>query len=53
MERIAGDVQRLHLGIGDLDTSFIGSRIEHTLDFQTGLCRSCPNQFDDRDTICE
>ena len=47
MERVACDVERLHLGIADLDALLVGPRVERTLDFQAGLGRRRGDQFDD------
>ena len=51
MERIAGEVEGVHFGIGDLDAFFIGSLIEHALDLEARLgCRGA-DEFDDGDAI--
>ena len=46
MEYVALDVERLHLGIADLDALFVGRSIECTLNFQTGFGRCRSNQLD-------
>ena len=51
MERVAGDVEGLHMGIADLDAFLIGPLIERTLDLQSGLGRGRADQLDDGDTI--
>src|SRR6476646_378594 len=50
MERIAGDVERLHLGLPHLDALGVGALIERALDLQAGLCRGCTDQLDDGET---
>ena len=37
MERVAVDVEGLHLGITDLDALLVGPRVERTLDLQASL----------------
>ena len=51
MERVACDVERLHLGIADLDALLVGPRVERTLDFQAGLGRRRGDQFDDGQSV--
>jgi hypothetical protein len=46
MEFIALDVERLHLGIADFDTLFVGRGIERALDFKVGFGRRRGNQLD-------
>jgi hypothetical protein len=53
MEVIAGDVQRRHLGVADLDALLVGPRIERAFDFQSGFRRRGADQLDDGDTIRE
>ncbi len=51
MEVIACDVEHFHLGVADLDALFVGARIEHALDFQSGFGRRCADQLDDGEAI--
>ena len=51
MERIALDVERLHLGIADFDALLVGRGIERALDFQAGLGCRRGDQLDDGETI--
>ena len=51
MERIAGEVEGVHFGIGDLDAFFIGSLVERAFDLEARLCRRRADEFDDGDTI--
>jgi hypothetical protein len=51
MERVALDVETLHLGGADLDALQVGARAEHTLDLQSSLGRGCADELDDGDTI--
>jgi hypothetical protein len=51
MERVAGDVEGLHLGIADLDALFVGARVERAFDFQSGFGRSGADQLDDGDAV--
>ena len=51
MERVAGNVERLHLRIADLDALLVSSRVERTLDFQAGLGRRRRDQFDDGQSV--
>ena len=37
MERVTLNVERLHLGIADLDALFVSARVQRALDFQAGL----------------
>ena len=37
MERVALNVERLHLGIADLNALFVSARVRRALDFQAGL----------------
>ena len=53
MELIAFDVERLHLGIADLDTLFVGRGVERALNFQAGFGRRRSNQFDHGHAIDE
>ena len=53
VEVIAGDVQRLHLGVADLDAFFVGPLIERAFDRQTCLGRRRPDQLDDGHVIGE
>src|SRR6266702_2235206 len=51
MERVAADVEALHLGIADPDALLVGARIERALDLQAGLGRRRADQLDDDDSI--
>src|SRR5580704_12161583 len=53
MERIALDVERLHLGIADFDTFLVGRGVERALDFQAGFGRRRSYQLDYRHAIDE
>jgi hypothetical protein len=53
MERVALDVERLHLGIADFDALLVGCGIERALDFQAGFGRRRSNQLDHGQTIDE
>jgi hypothetical protein len=39
MECVALDVERLHLGIADFDTPFVGGGVERAFDLQAALVR--------------
>src|SRR5271166_4399638 len=53
MERVTLNVERLHLGIADLDALLVSARVQRALDFQAGLgCRRC-DQLDDSQAIRE
>ena len=51
MERIARDVESLHLGVADLDAFLIGPRIKGAFDLETHVRGSGADQLDDRDAI--
>ena len=51
MEVVAGDAQRLHLGVADLDALVVDSSIESALDLQSGFCGRRADQFADREAI--
>ena len=53
MERIACDVESLHLGIADLDAFLEGSFVERAFDLETRFGRRCSDQLDDRQSICQ
>jgi len=57
MERVAGDVGRLHLGIADLGSllarPLVGPRVERTLDFEAGFSCRRRDQLDDGHAIGE
>jgi hypothetical protein len=53
MERVALDVEGLHLGIADFDALLVGRGVERALDFQAGFCRRRSNQLDYRHAIDE
>ena len=53
MECVALDVERLHLGIADLDALFVGRSIERALNFQAGFGRCRSNQLDHGHAIDE
>jgi hypothetical protein len=53
MERVAGDVEALHLGVADLDALLVGARVEGTFDFQSGFGRGRADQLDDGDMISQ
>src|SRR5579864_9434568 len=53
MERIAGDVEALHLGIADFDALLVGARVERAFNFETGLGGGCTDQLDDGEAIGE
>jgi len=46
MECVALDVERLHLGIADFDTLFVGGGVERAFDLQAGLGGRRGNQLD-------
>ncbi|GEM_PF-2900339 len=46
MERIAGDVEAGHLGVGDLEALLEGARVERTRDLEPGPCRCRANRPD-------
>ena len=48
MERVAADIEGIHLGIADLDALLVGALVENAFDLQSRLGRGCRNQFDDR-----
>ncbi len=53
MERVTLNVERLHLGIADLDALFVSAGVQRALDFQAGLgCRRC-DQLDDSQAVRE
>jgi hypothetical protein len=47
MERVAADIEGIHLGIADLDALLVGAFVENAFDLQSRLGRGCRNQFDD------
>jgi hypothetical protein len=47
MEVVAGEVQRRHLGVADLDALLVDAGIEGALDLQSGFCGRCADQLDD------
>src|SRR6516165_9280536 len=47
MERVAADIEGIHLSIADLDALLVGALVENAFDFQSRLGRGCRNQFDD------
>ena len=51
MELVARYVERLHLGIADLDALLVGALVEHALDLEARLRRGGADQFDHRDAI--
>ena len=53
MERIAADVEALHLGLGDPYASLVDPRVEGALDFEPclGACRR--DEVDDGGVVCE
>ena len=53
MERVAANVERLHLGIADLDALFVGPLVERAFDFQAGLGRRRGDQLDHGGAACE
>ena len=53
MECVAPDVERLHLGIADFDTLFVGGGVERVFDLQAGLGGSRGNQLDHGQAIDE
>ncbi len=42
MELIAGDVEALHLGIGDFDALLVGAGVEHAFDLEPVLVVVAP-----------
>ena len=48
MEVVALDVDRIHLGVADLDALFVGRLVEDAVDRQSGFRRRGADQFDDR-----
>jgi hypothetical protein len=53
MECVALDVERLHLGIADFDTLFVGGGVERAFDLQAGLGGRRGNQLDHGHAIGE
>jgi hypothetical protein len=53
MECVALDVERLHLGIADFDTLFVGGGVERAFDLQAGLGGRRGNQLDHGHAIDE
>ena len=51
MEVVAGDAQRLHLGVADLDALLVDAGIECALDLQSGFCGRRADQLDDGEAI--
>src|SRR5271154_2936734 len=51
MERVAVDVEGLHLGIANLDALLVGARVERTLDLQASLGRGRRDQLDDGQSV--
>ena len=46
MERIAGDFEAGHLGVGDLDALLVDAGVERALDFEPGVGGRRADQFD-------
>src|ERR1700757_1938518 len=53
MEVVAGDAQRLNLGVADLDALLVDAGIERALDLQAGFCGRRADQFDDGEAISQ
>src|SRR5271166_5941035 len=53
MERVTLNVERLHLGIADLDALFVSACVQRALDFQAGLGCRRRDQPDDSQAIRE
>jgi len=53
VELVSFQVESSHLDVADFDAFLVGSRIERTLDFQTGSGRRGADQFDDGEAIGE
>jgi hypothetical protein len=53
MECVALDVERLHLGVADFDTLFVGGGVERAFDLQAGLGGGRGNQLDHGHAIDE
>ena len=53
MERVAADVEELHLGVADLDAFLVHPCIEGALHFEPGLGRCRCDQLDDGSVVCE
>src|SRR5271167_3565554 len=53
MERVTLNVERLHLGVADLDALFVSARVQRVLDFQAGLGCRRRDQLDDSHAIRE
>jgi hypothetical protein len=53
MECVALDVERLHLGIADFDTPFVGGGVERAFDLQADLGGSRGKQLDHGHAIDE
>src|ERR1017187_1126437 len=53
MEVIAGDVQRVHLGVADLDALLVCAGIERAFDLQSGFRGRRADQLDDGEVIGE
>ena len=51
MEIIAGDGEGCHGFGADLDTFFVGARVERSLDLEAGLCRRGADRLDDGEVI--
>jgi len=53
MERVASDVEALHLGLADFDAFLVGPGIERAFDFEAGLRCGCSDQLDHSGAISE
>ena len=47
MERVAADIEGIHLGVADLDALLVGALVKNAFDLQSCFGRGCRNQFDD------
>ena len=53
MERVAFDVEELHLGLLDPDARLVGALVDGTVDLEAGLGGCGPDQLDDRQSAFE
>jgi hypothetical protein len=44
MERVAADIEGLHLGIADLDAFLVGALVENAFDLESRLGCGCRNR---------
>ena len=53
MERVSGDVETGHLGVGNLHALFVVAGFERALDFEPGLHRGGADQLDHGEAVCQ